>query len=255
MAYESEAAHWYDREGKGCHTVPNKSKPGESRNTTIRDAKKMGLVPSVSGILGQLDKPALTRWHWKQRLQIAHRMPHIENYEEWERMVSTEFAESNTAAAIGTRIHGAIEEFYETGVIKSGQDHERVCNTILLIDNLFPNREWSTERAFSSSLGYGGCCDLHCPATGIERAIVLDFKTKDGDVSKGVKMYDDINACQLESYGKGLGLDNPILVNVFISRTDDSVSYKVWDKSDTYWKKFNLLLDLWKLNKGYDSGY
>ena len=57
-----KSAHWYSAAGQACHEVPNKSKPGTSRPTTLRDARTMKLLPSVTTILGLLDKPQLTDW-------------------------------------------------------------------------------------------------------------------------------------------------------------------------------------------------
>lgn len=61
-----KSAHWYRPDGTSCHTVPNKSKPGESRATSLTDARKLGLLPSVTTILDLLDKPQLTDWKLEQ---------------------------------------------------------------------------------------------------------------------------------------------------------------------------------------------
>jgi hypothetical protein len=63
-----ESGHWYDLSGKSCHTQPyaDKKRAGESRPTTIKDARKLGLLPSVTSILGVLDKPQLTDWKLEQ---------------------------------------------------------------------------------------------------------------------------------------------------------------------------------------------
>jgi hypothetical protein len=55
------SSHWYSLDGKPCHTVPNKDGDG-TRTTTLRDARKLQLLPSVTTIIGILDKPQLTKW-------------------------------------------------------------------------------------------------------------------------------------------------------------------------------------------------
>jgi hypothetical protein len=54
--YKSEAGHWYDHDGKPMYTIVGAN--GKERNTTLRDAKKEGLVPSVTTIIGIAAKPS-----------------------------------------------------------------------------------------------------------------------------------------------------------------------------------------------------
>ena len=55
--HTSEAGHWYDHEGKPMYTIVGAN--GVERNTTLRDAKSLGLVPSVTTIIGMIAKPFL----------------------------------------------------------------------------------------------------------------------------------------------------------------------------------------------------
>jgi len=57
-SFATSSGHWYAQDGSAAYTQPNKSKPGQTRPTTLRDAKKFDLVPSVTGIIGMADKPA-----------------------------------------------------------------------------------------------------------------------------------------------------------------------------------------------------
>ena len=57
--YKSEAGHWYTRDGEPMYTIIGAN--GKERNTTLRDAKKEGFVPSVTTILGMVAKPSLER--------------------------------------------------------------------------------------------------------------------------------------------------------------------------------------------------
>ena len=76
---KSESSHWYYPDGKSCHSMPysDKKRAGESRPTTLKDARALKLLPSVTGILGVLDKPMLTDWkleqlsrEWRHRLSL-----------------------------------------------------------------------------------------------------------------------------------------------------------------------------------------
>src|SRR5512138_3807912 len=71
----SDSGHWYAPDGTPRHTT--KAKDGSMRNTTLRDARKEGLLPSVSGIIGILDKPALTRWKVKQGVLAVVTAPDV----------------------------------------------------------------------------------------------------------------------------------------------------------------------------------
>ena len=50
-------SHFYDLAGKACHSQIGKN--GLERNTTLRDARKLNLFPSVTGITGIFAKPGL----------------------------------------------------------------------------------------------------------------------------------------------------------------------------------------------------
>ena len=70
----SESNHWYTMDGAPQYTVPSK-KDGSPRNTTLRDARTMNLVPSVTTILGVSAKPALINWLQQQVLMAALTLP------------------------------------------------------------------------------------------------------------------------------------------------------------------------------------
>ena len=57
VAVES-SGHWYDAEGRSAHVVIGKN--GKERNTTVADARKMGLLPSVTSVQSILEKPPLS---------------------------------------------------------------------------------------------------------------------------------------------------------------------------------------------------
>ena len=65
-----KTSHWYRADGVACHTMPKANGDGE-RITTIKDAKAQKLLPSVTNILGVLDKPALTSWKIERHLETA----------------------------------------------------------------------------------------------------------------------------------------------------------------------------------------
>ena len=78
--FSPDSAHWYQRDGVPLHTVL--SAKGEPRPTTLRDARKLGLLPSVTNILGVIAKPGLTSWLQEQAVLAALTLPRIEGESE-----------------------------------------------------------------------------------------------------------------------------------------------------------------------------
>ena len=69
----SESGHWYTRTGEPMYQV--KSNGGVLRNTTLRDARKYDLVPSVTTILNCAAKPGLEAWKQQQILLASLTLP------------------------------------------------------------------------------------------------------------------------------------------------------------------------------------
>ena len=79
-----DSSHWYSLDGKPVHTQPTKDGDGQ-RATTLRDARKMMLLPSVTSIIGILDKPQLTRWKMREVAKAAIAIPGPQGEEPVER--------------------------------------------------------------------------------------------------------------------------------------------------------------------------
>ena len=76
---ESGGGHWYTEQGESAHVVIGKN--GNERNTTVADARKMGLLPSVTSVLGIMDKPQLTAWKIEQAIMSSLTLPREEGEE------------------------------------------------------------------------------------------------------------------------------------------------------------------------------
>ena len=112
-----ESLHWYTQAGEPCHTI-NEYKSGLGyvmRNTTLRDARKMNLCPSVTSVLANIAKPALTNWMVDQGIMAALTMPRIGGESEADyikRIKDDSKQQAIRAAQEGSRIHQAIERSY-----------------------------------------------------------------------------------------------------------------------------------------------
>lgn len=109
-----ETGHFYTVDGKPAHFVERKDGSG-MRPTTIADARKLGLLPSVTNILKILEKPALNEWRTKQAVMAVLTSPKLlgEQLDAFvERVLSTERQqdqETEWARTLGTDIHLGME--------------------------------------------------------------------------------------------------------------------------------------------------
>jgi hypothetical protein len=245
----TEAGHWYAADGTPTYTVPNASKPGEMRPTTLRDARKLGLVPSVTTILRVANQPGLNRWKEQTLLHAALTLPRIDGESEDDfarRAMEDAAAQSLAARNKGTDIHGAIERrFRMLPTAPEFLPYIEAAQAALDSAAIISPTSGRMEHSFASPLGYGGKVDLHGDD------FVLDFKTKadwtDADVKRGLA-YDE-HGMQLVAYAHGLNIAVPRLFNVFIA-TESPGKWHVheWPAGGhgRLWSMFTALLEYWK---------
>ena len=242
-----ESTHWYQLDGKPAYTVIGAN--GKERNTTLRDARKLNLAPSVTTVMSVAAKPALENWKIDQALMAALTLPREaeESLDDFMRRAKADSKEQAIQAAQrGTDIHAMVESGF------SGEGENAAYRAVFgELDALFPMEPWVAEESFCSG-GFGGKIDLYSP-----NGIVVDFKTKDGLCGKDPKklVYDE-HGMQLSAYAMGLGFKEPVRVSVFIDRADPTlVLTHHWD-SESHEKHsgmFLALLDYWQLVKGYKA--
>jgi len=252
--------HWYNDKGEACYTQPMAKDPTKTRGTTLRDAKKLNLFPSVTTIIGQLDKPALTRWMINEMLQAALTVPPHDGestYMYEKRLWAVSKQKGKKAADKGTEIHNLLEGWFLDG---SNGHNPYVQAVITKMDDLFGEQAWVPEMSFCKH-GYGGKIDLHCASSGMYSGIVLDFKTKDLiKMNHKKSMVYPENKLQLSAYGEGVGLKEPLYANVFIGRelSKGEADVKIETYTDTHLEEFMLLLRHWQLRNGrldqYEQG-
>lgn len=239
----SESNHWYTRDGAPMYTV--EAAKGGQRATTLRDARKLSLVPSVTTVLNVAAKPALTQWLQKQVLLAALTLPRIPQESEDEyiaRIIDDSKEQGRAAADAGTDIHASIQGFYEGEAVT--RHHEHVVGCTKAITEVFGLHGWIAERSFAHEMGFGGKCDLHSP-----QGIVIDVKTKEFTDPAKVDGYDE-HLMQLAAYRVGLGMPQARCANVFVSRSVPGLTVvKEWSADDLNrgWEMFCALLKFWQL--------
>jgi len=256
IARSAESVHWYRQDGGPQYTV--KAKDGSDRPTTLRDARKMDLVPSVTTILKVAAKPGLEQWKLEQMLLAAMTLPQRPDEPEKAyiaRIVADSKETGKQAAEKGTRIHESIERWY--GGDRNVEHASTASAFEEAVFNHFkthPDQPWLTERSFSSPLGFGGKVDLYCvPDQHAPVGIVLDAKSKDFGPDDKVDAYDE-HLLQLAAYRHGLGVPHARCANAFASRTHPGLIKIVeWPEEDLQrgWEMFQCLLRFWKLKNNF----
>ena len=248
----SESQHWYTRTGDPAYTVKNKE--GHQRPTTLRDARKLGLVPSVTTIIKCAASPGLEAWKLQQMMLAALTLPRApeESEESFISRIQTDSKEqAKMAAERGSEVHAALESFFETRHVTT-KFADAVLGTEGEIVKVFGDMEWSTEKSFAMN-GFGGKVDLHSKDG---QGVVIDFKTKEftSETMDKAQGYSE-HAMQLAAYRIGLGLPNARCANVFVSVTQPGlVVVREWEEAELVqaWKMFSALFEYWKAKTGYE---
>ncbi len=248
-------AHWYNSKGETAYEV--KGANGKMRPSTLRDARKLNLSPSVTTIIGVANKEGLHTWKLQQLLNACAEWPYTDsqNIDEWKAGVSR-ISEtiSREAAVRGNEIHDKLEKVYKGELtLKLDQpDTGLLCATVAAVEeHIGVDLNWVAEESFSK-FGYGGKIDLHAKDG---KGVFLDFKTKNTDDPKKMKAYIE-HAMQLAAYRAGLDLPEAVCYNVFIStKVPGLVLVHKWEEEELQraYKMFNCLHDFWRLANKFEG--
>lgn len=253
--FSPDSAHWYQRDGVACHTVPA-AKDGQPRPTTLRDARKLGLVPSVTNILGVIAKPELTAWLQEQAVMAALTLPRQPGETEDDfarRVVADSQSTRDTAADFGTAFHHGAERVAHT--LEVDPAHPAAAWLRLYRDWFQANAltvHWTEKVLVHQEWGFAGTADLL-----IEHAVhgltLVDFKTT--KIKAGVKAKPYSTWCyQLAAYRRALG--QPVrCLNLIVNSLEPAAPIEhVWSESDTArgWAAFEAARRLWCIEKRYD---
>lgn len=238
--FAAQNGHWYAPDGSPAYTI--EAKKGGKRPTTIRDARLIGLVPSVTTILRCAAKPGLVRWQIEQALDAALTLPRLEGESlDAFKVRARRDAErqSKEAAERGSALHASLEAHYKGGATPAEHMPHCVAVDMALADAKLLG-PWEAERSFASDLGYGGKLDLS------SESCVVDFKSKP-ELESGKQYAYDEHCMQLAAYAHGLGRPDATLANVFVGLKDGAALAHVWTPQEAArgWKMFSLLLDYW----------
>jgi hypothetical protein len=209
----SESGHWYLPDGSPAYRIVGKN--GKERNSTVKDAREHGLLPSVTTIIGCASKPALDVWKQQQAILSALTLPRLEgeSEEDWlSRVVSDSKETAKQAAERGTQIHGVIEAFYEGIYIPELPPYVRAVENA--INEHFGSQLWMAEKSFAYG-GFGGKCDLISKSHQKSDGFVIDFKTTEKDLDKLDYYFD--HQMQLSAYRQGFEMPKARCAIVYVN--------------------------------------
>ena len=253
-----DGGHWYKPDGTPCHQLPKKDGSG-LKDTTLADAKKLLLLPSVTGYTGILDKPALLNWKATQvAIAAFNTPPQPEETVEYfcERVIGASKAPVAAAADLGSKVHDALEKLLMEGPSAVPED---------MWAYVAPVMDWKQKNKITYSdievvlvnheYGYAGRCD----ALGTDKdgnRMVIDYKTRKTKPKQKVGPY-DTQGMQLAAYAVAKwGEDQLHTVhgyNVYISTTEvGRVEPYKHDSLVPHWEAFKAACVLWRHVKGYD---
>jgi hypothetical protein len=263
--FNSENAHWYRRDGEAMHSVL--SAKGEARPTTLRDARKLGLLPSVTNVLGVINKPELVEWKMTQAVLAALTLPRLSGEGEdafAKRVVEDAQSRVRTAAEFGSAFHAGAEQVARTLEVDPAGPYAAWLSL---------HRDWFqancvrvvwTERVLvNAELGYAGTADLlvEHQAHGLT---LVDYKTQGAksemrnqksEMGGGWKPRAYSSWCQqLAAYRRAIG--KPVVcMNVIVNSAEPSAPVEhVWSEEELQagWESFEAALIIWRNEKNYD---
>ena len=218
-------------------------------------------VPSVSKILGQLDKPALVSWSARITAEyIVSRIPDIlsgdliltpDDVKQLSKDAKNEYMEiSKKACAIGTDTHGAIEEYLKTGKKPKGLPKEIQTPFdafLIFAKEMKLEKAIESEKMFHSSYGYCGTLDIVAEIVDPKyspnkQKYILDIKTSKGFYKEMPKQL----AAYLYGYTETEKL-NPADYGIGIIRLDKESGLPYWKNyskiKEVSFKQFICLLE------------
>ena len=275
--------HFYDKLGNPHHFIERSDGNG-MRDSTLRDCKKHGWLPSVNGIIDIADKPGLDRavkykvidYTWRNTdLRASVLDMTIEEYRGI--VLERAFKDWEESKIIGGEIHEDIEAIFKDNLEHTFKHGEIAQKAVEAIVAYCETDDFIAEEIVIGD-GYGGMIDLH------NSDFLIDSKSKDisdkdwqqyldwkEGKGKPPKLAYDEQAMQLAAYHEALlagpfetikelidDLNSPTVhrrcINVFIDRTHAGrVIIHEWtsEEIEKAWKQFYHLLQYWQISKDY----
>lgn len=249
---KNESSHWYTPEGEARHFVPRADGKGQ-RQTTLSDAKKLGLLPSVTGVIDRvMRKPALEKYLITQAVLAVSTAPDVPGESLDQKLVrileEEQQADEEAARAreLGTQIHDALE----SAVTGQCYFDELAPWVKPVADEVLKTwRPVATERVVVGP-GYAGRVDLIVSATDTSVGII-DYKTTKKLPTNGSWPE---HRLQLAAYAGALDMHQHVdfVGNIYVSTTSPGeFAMFTWNDWHGDAEVFHHLFEVWKWMTGY----
>lgn len=256
--------HWYTKDGEAMYTIA-KAKGDGMRDTTLRDAKKLGLLPSVTTITKALAAPALEAWKIRQALEQAYNAPpiHAETLKDCQSFWMSKAEEAGLKRMdFGTKIHDTIEcalstdkEWFDervetpTGEIR---DLSEFVNPTL---ELFKDNQWKVVGLEQVLVGNGYAGKTDVIYIGQDEYGIIDFKTTKDAMKPFVPASYKMQIAMYHVAEHG-GIDDKAAgYNIFISTEENIGSCRAvrYDAEELRkaWKAAQGLIAAWQYENDY----
>jgi len=250
------AEHWYASDGTAVFEQPKKDGSG-MRPTTIRDAKALGLLPSVTSVLKLLSKDTLTDWKVSEAVKqaiISTRFNGEDDKTYISRIIAQSMEQVDEAAKLGTAIHKALEKYF--GNEEYDHTYEVYVQAVAKWMNDNGVHPLSREvRLASKQIGVAGTTDLVCDtASGLAIGDFKCSKTVPGkpkltyeDQKTQIAVYAKIQFGQIEDFHRGF--------NLYVSPNEPGRIDSAWYDANVLRQEFDVfthLFEVWCSRKGYD---
>jgi hypothetical protein len=239
--HAADSGHWYEPDGKPAYTIIGKN--GNERPTTLRDARKLGLVPSVTTIIAAANAPALVEWKINQAILSALTATRGETETEDDfvsRIKADAKEQARKAAEKGTQIHAWVQEWFEGKFVEQCSDEYPFCNSANeTIFNEVGFQEFICEKSFATER-YGGKADIH------NENYLIDIKTKTWTDKDKLDIWES-HLMQLAAYRHGLNIPDAKCGILYVHQ-DTAESVLLWadeDKLKQGLEMFTGLLDFY----------
>ena len=238
-----ESGHWYKRDGSPAYTVIGKN--GNERPTTLRDARKENLLPSVTTIIRCAAAPGLVNWMIDQAIMAALTLPRIEGENDAEfmaRVKADSKEQAKKAAEKGTLIHSWVQGGFEGKMLPvAGEPFYR--SAVRTLDKECCPQLWISEKSFATGR-FGGKVDLH------NDDYLIDIKSTDKYLG-ALKTWDEMHM-QAAAYDEGMGGPARKCGILYIN-VNTAESRLIWITGEELlrgWECFEALVDFWYAKSG-----
>lgn len=247
-------AHWYSRDCQPAYKI--KKKDGGERSTTLADARKFGLVPSVTSIFNIMAKRGLEQWKLNKAIEATKSNP--QGADESDRHYLARISELSKqevkeAADLGTRIHDAIDQSFDGFPVPD----DLLGYVEPVLDYLNASHFYDIERettVVQNQYGYGGRVDMIAKQDLTK--VVIDFKTRRTRSDEKVTPY-EFQPMQIAAYAYSrFGNFNKVFgANIYISTTEvgrmEICTYNP-ERLEKEFEAFKSMLALWRYIHNYD---